>query len=85
MTIPSKLPSDIPEFDGKPVEDPSIHIMTYHSWCSSNSLMDDSVRLHLFQRSLTEATAKWYIELKGGSFKSFNDLEMKFLMHHQFV
>jgi hypothetical protein len=57
-----------------PGEDPSTHIMTYHLWCSSNSLMDDSVRLHLFQRSLTKAATKWYIELKGGSFRSFNDL-----------
>jgi hypothetical protein len=65
-------------------EDPSTHIMTYHLWCSSNSLMDDSVRLCLFQRSLTGAATKWYIELKGGSFKIFNDLEMEFLTHYQF-
>jgi hypothetical protein len=83
-TIPSKLPSDIPKFDGNLGEDPSTHIMTYHLWCSSNSLMDDSVRLHLFQRSLTRAVTKWYIELKGGSFKRFNDLEMAFLTHYQF-
>jgi hypothetical protein len=30
-------------------EDPNNHVMTFHLWCSSNSLMDDSVRLHLFQ------------------------------------
>jgi hypothetical protein len=29
------------------------------------------------------SATKWYIELKGGSFKSFNDLEMAFLMHYQ--
>jgi hypothetical protein len=40
--------------------------------------------VHLFQRSLTRDTTKWYIELKGGSFKIFNDLEMEFLMHYQF-
>jgi hypothetical protein len=47
--IPAKLPSNIPKFDGKPGEDPNNHVMTFHLWCSSNSLMDDSIRLHLFQ------------------------------------
>jgi hypothetical protein len=47
--IPAKLPSDIPKFDGKSGEDPNNHVMTFHLWCSSNSLMDDSVCLHLFQ------------------------------------
>jgi hypothetical protein len=46
--------------------------------------MDDSVRLFLFQRSLTRASYKWYIELKGGSFRSFNNLAMEFLTHYQF-
>ena len=47
--IPSKLPSDIPKFDGKPGEDSNNHVMNFHLWCSSNSLMDDSIRLRLFQ------------------------------------
>jgi hypothetical protein len=47
-TMPSKLPFDIPKFNGKPRENPSKHIMTYHIWCSSNLLMDDSVRIRLF-------------------------------------
>jgi hypothetical protein len=46
--IPTKLPSDILKFDGKPGEDPNNHVMTFHLWCSSNSLMDDSIRLRLF-------------------------------------
>jgi hypothetical protein len=46
--IPAKLPSDIPKFDGKFGEDPNNHFMTFHLWCSSSSLMDDSIRLHLF-------------------------------------
>jgi len=45
--IPQK-PSDIPKFNGNPREDPSNHVMTFHLWCSSNSLNDDSVRLCLF-------------------------------------
>ena len=43
-----KLPSDIPKFDGKQGYDPKNHVMTFHLWCSSNSLMDDSIRLRLF-------------------------------------
>jgi hypothetical protein len=41
------------------------------------------VRLHIFQRSLTKDVAKWYIELKGSSFKSLNDLGMMLLTHYQ--
>ena len=47
-SIPVKLSSYIPKFDGKQGEDPKNHVMTFHLWCSSNSLMDDSIRLHLF-------------------------------------
>ena len=45
--IPHKLPSDIPKFNGNPGEDPSNHVMTFHLWCSSNTLNDDSIRLRL--------------------------------------
>ena len=56
--IPTKLPSDIPKFDGRPGEDPSTHVITFHLWCSSNSLVDDLIKLHLFQCTLTGAAAK---------------------------
>ena len=81
--VPTKLPSDIPKFEGKPGEDPSEHITTFHLWCSSNSLHQDSVRLRLFQRTLTGPTAKWYIELPRGTFTLFDDLAMNFLNHFQ--
>jgi hypothetical protein len=81
--IPAKLPSDIPKFDGKPGEDPNNHVMTFHLWCSSNSLMDDSIRLRLFQRTLTGSAVKWYIELPRGFFTDFNTLAMAFLTHYQ--
>jgi hypothetical protein len=81
--IPAKLPSDIPKFDGKVGEDPNNHIMTFHLWCSSNSLMDDSIRLRLFQRTLTGFAAKWYIELPRSFFSDFNTLAMDFLTHYQ--
>jgi hypothetical protein len=81
--IPAKLPSNIPKFDGKSGEDPNNHVMTFHLWCSSNSLMDDYVRLCLFQRTLIDSEEKWYIELPHASFHDFNSLAMSFLMHFQ--
>lgn len=57
--------------------------MTYRLWCSSNSWLDDSIWLHLFQRTLTGFAVKWYIELNRGSFQDFNSLAMAFLTHFQ--
>lgn len=57
--------------------------MTYHLWCSSNSLMDDSIRLHLFQCTLTGSATKWYIELPHGSFVDFGNLALAFLTNFQ--
>jgi hypothetical protein len=70
--IPTKLPSDIPKFEGKTGEDPGDHVTTFHIWFSSNSLNDDYIRLKLFQRILTGVAAKWYIELPRGTYKNFN-------------
>ena len=57
--------------------------MTFHLWCSSNSLMDDSIWLHFFQRTLTGSMTKWYIELQRKTFQYFNSLAMDFLTHFQ--
>jgi hypothetical protein len=81
--IPAKLPYDIPKFDGRSGEDPNNHVMTFHLWCSSNSLMDYSIRLQLFKQTLMGLTTKWYIELPQGLFNDFNTLSMAFLMHYQ--
>jgi len=81
--IPTKLPSDIPKFDGRLGEDPSTHVMTFHLWCSSNSLVDDSIKLRLFQRTLTWVAAKWYIELPRGQISDFSAMAMAFLTHFQ--
>ena len=78
-----KLPSDIPKFDGKQGEDLRNHVMTFHLWCSSNSLMDDSVWLWLFQWTLTGMAMKWYIELPQHSFVDFGLLATIFLTHFQ--
>jgi hypothetical protein len=64
--VPTKLPSDILKFEGKNGEDPSDHVTSFHLWSSSNSLNDDSICLRLFQCTLIEVAAKWYIELPRG-------------------
>jgi hypothetical protein len=81
--MPTKLPSDIPKFEAKPNEDPGDHVTTFHFWCSSNSLKDDSVQLRLFQRTLIGSAAKWYIELDRSRYSFFGELAMAFLNHFQ--
>ena len=83
--VPTKIPSDIPKFEGKPGEDPSEHVTMFHLWCSSNSLHQDSIRLRIFQCTLTRPTVKWYIELPRGAFALFDDLAMTFLNHFQLL
>ena len=73
LDVPTKLPSDIPKFKGKPGEDLSEHVTTFHLWCSSNSLHQDSIHLRLFQHTLTGPTVKWYIELPSGAVALFDD------------
>ena len=82
-TIPHKLPSYIPKFNGNMGEDLSNHVMTFHLWCSSNTLNDDLIRLHLFQRTLTCPKTKWYIEFPRASFDNFSTLATTFLTHFQ--
>ena len=77
--MPTKMPSDIPKFEGKAGECPQKHIMTFHLWCSSNSIVYDSIRLRLFQRTLIGAVAKWYIELPQAKYLDFNSLAFMFL------
>ena len=81
--MPTKLPSDIPKFEGKAGEDPQNHIMSFHLWCSSNSIVDDSIRLRLLQRTFTGSTAKWYIELPHGTHATFKSLASTFLQFFQ--
>ena len=79
----NKLPSDIPKFEGKPGEDSSNHVMTYHLWCASNSILDDSIHLRPFQRTLIGIVAKWYIELPWATFYNLIRLATSFLTHFQ--
>jgi hypothetical protein len=81
--MPTKFPSDIPKFKAKPNKDPFDHMTTFHLWCSSNSLKDDSFQLRLFQHTLIRSAAKWYIELDFSRYSSFGELAMAFLNHFQ--
>jgi hypothetical protein len=81
--MPTKFPLDIPKFESKPNKDPRDHVTTFHIWCSSNSLKDDSVQLRLFQRTLIGSVAKWYIEIDCSRYSSFGKLAMAFLNHFQ--
>ena len=82
--MPAKLPSDIPKFEGKVGECPQNHIMTFHLWCSSNRMIDDSIRPRLFQCTLTGGATKWYIELPHAKYPQFNSLAFMFLQYFQF-
>jgi hypothetical protein len=81
--MPTKLPSDIPKFEGKLGEDPANHVMTFHLCLSSNNIMDDSIHLRLFQCTLTGPSAKWYVDEKSRSHVTFESLAKAFLSFFQ--
>jgi hypothetical protein len=81
--MPTKFSSNIPKFEGKPMEDPANHFMTFHLWCSSNNIMDDSILLRLFKRTLTSSSSKWYVDEKSGSHVTFESLAKAFLSFFQ--
>ena len=83
--MPMKLPLDIPKFEGKASEDPQNHIMSFHLWCSSNNIVDDSARLRLFECTLTAIAAKWYIELFHSSYLYLSSLSSMFLQYFQLL
>ena len=45
--------------------------------------MDDSIKIRLFQRTLTSIATKWYIELPQASYPDFNSLAFIFLQYFQ--
>jgi hypothetical protein len=76
--MPTKLPSDIPKFEGKMGDDLDNHIMTFHLWFFSNNIMDESIRFILFHHTLTNPASKWYVEEKYGSHVTFESLAKEF-------
>jgi hypothetical protein len=83
--VPTKLPSDILKFKGKNGEDLGDHVTTFHLWCSSNSLNDDSIRLRSFQHTLIGVAMKWYIELLRAEYGTFSQMVLVFINHFQFL
>ena len=83
--MPMRMPSHIPKFEGKARECPQNIIMTFHLWCSSNSIINDSIKLRLFQCTLIGATAKWYIELPQAKYPDLNSLAFMFLQYFQLL
>ena len=81
--MPTKLSSNIPKFEGKARECPQNHIMKFHLLCSSKNIVNDSIRLILFQCTLIGATTKWYIELRQAKYAYFNSLDFMFLQYFQ--
>ena len=49
--VPTELPPDIPKFEGKVGDDLGAHVTTFHLWCSSNSLNDDTIHM-IFSKEL---------------------------------
>ena len=82
---PTEKSSDILKFEGSSGEDLTNHITTFHLWCSSNSLIDGSIRLRLFQCTLTGNAVKWYIHLRGEMFSTFGELDTTLLNYFQFL
>jgi hypothetical protein len=78
-----KIPTNIPKFEGKMGDDPTSHITTYHLWCVSKSMLDDSIKSRLFPCTLTRNASKWFIKLPKSSFRDFGILAMAFLTHFQ--
>ena len=83
--MPTKLPSNIPNFEGKPEEDPTKHIISICLWCSSNSIIEDYVLLRLFYRTLTGPSTKWYIDAKFRSHSTFESLVKSLLSFFQLL
>jgi hypothetical protein len=83
--MPTKFPSDIPNFEAKPNEDLGDHVTTFHLWCSANSLRDNSIQFHWFQCTLIGSDVKWYIEIDRSRYSTFGELAMVFLNHFQLL
>jgi len=81
--FPTKIPLNIPNFEGKSTKYTIDHMITFHVWCSKNFLPYYSIRMRIFQRTVFTISTEWYIELKGDLFKNFNYLAIIFLNHFQ--
>ena len=79
--VPHKMLADIPKFNAKPIEDPTTDTTTYNLWCSPNSFMDGSLRLHIFQWTLIGGVSKWYIYFECIAYDKFMSLSYASVNH----
>ena len=75
--------SDIPKFEGLAGEDPTNHVQSFHMWCSPNSITNDSIRIRLFQRTLTGEASKWYVDQTASSHTTFATIAQALLSYFQ--
>lgn len=77
----TKLPLDIPKFEGNWREDPTNHVCSFHMWCSSNFIIKGSIHLLLFQRMLIGAIVKWYVDQPRATHSTLVTLSIAFLSY----
>lgn len=83
--MPTNLPFKIPKFEGNPGEYPSNHIHSFHIWCSSSFITEDSIHFHLFQHTLTVIVAKWYVDQPHASNSTFVTLTEYFFHNSTYL
>jgi len=76
---PTKIPFDIPKFEGNIREDPTNHVHSFHMCCSSNSITDESIHFCSFQFILTGVEAKCYVDQPLASHSTFLNIAKYFL------
>ena len=79
----NNFPSNIPKFEGKQGDDLTNHIMSFYLWHSSNNIVEDFVRLHLFQRILIGTSVKWYTNIPRYSHTTFGTITTTCLTYLQ--
>ena len=75
------IPLDIPKFEWKLGYDPVNHVISFHLWCSSNNIVEDFVRIFLFQQTLIGTTSKWYVNLLGACHATFGTITITFITY----
>lgn len=81
--MPTQIPLHIPKFEGNHPEDLTNHVHSFHMWCSSNSIIEDSIHVLLFQHTLTGVISKWYVNQPHASYSTFLTLYNSFLSYFQ--
>lgn len=80
----TKIPSYIPKHEGRDGDNPiNYDARTFHSWFSSNSIIDIIMKRKILLCALTGVAMLWYIDLKYVSYFSFTTIAIELLTHFQ--